>query len=386
MKQILDEEEYTKRLGHIIERDFYPNIRIYRSEIAKLERSGIAQDGVVIVPRNDVQSTPSSVYISEDQIDSNQHETLDDFFQNNISEDNASFGEILEKMQKKHQKKMDFFFEINNAHKLLAIQGGESNENNNMLNDSKKSNNALQLYEEKKTFHAPTNPHENSLHFLSSAPTTKNSSNINELMHPKQVKADQTRFTSKALEALQKTQTERGQHSEWGLDHISNNPSNHSPSSSTPQVSGYKMIKTPLMVSQDPQDQIFTWGTTDSTPLLIETSADGAHNPFKVPELRKREVLSHQLANRAGRSLRKKQLLNTPTPHHITPAGAMNTPVTPSTPQSRLSNMSPAAQRLAQSLKSSGSIFHSSSPMPSKSILGKRSTTPLSSLPNKKIK
>jgi hypothetical protein len=80
------------------------------------------------------------------------------------------------------------------------------------------------------------------------------------------------------------------------------------------------------------------------------------HNPFKVSETSKREALSHKLAKKAAKDLKKRQALNTP---RGTPGGM--TPSTPGTPgANRLTSLSPAAQKLAAKLGNTPSIFGSS--------------------------
>lgn len=307
-------------------------------------------------------------------------------------------------MKKKHQQQMNFLYQVNNQHKVLALEAGnstaaistsvpklENSKNSSALVLASNGSNAVQ-------FSKLENLHENNFFFMSSATTTKQYSEENDLAGPKETNFNQTRFSSKALEALEKPvpkekkddadnvwhldyasekilqshndphKKKAGAEEHYNLDQLLATPSaelleqihGEKKEPDTPQIGGYKLLRTPVIHSVNEDDLLMTWGTMDSTPLQIDTL--GGHNPFKVPEPPKREVLSHKLANKAGRELRKRQQM-TPTPNvRGTPSGNL-TPSSPFTPQSqRLSSMSPAAQRLAASLKggASPSIFGSS--------------------------
>lgn len=125
------------------------------------------------------------------------------------------------------------------------------------------------------------------------------------------------------------------------------------PFEASPQIMGYGFLHTPTPApGQHGQTPIMTWGTLDATPMRLD---DTPTPVFKVPPTPKRELLSHKLAEKANRSMRARSMksasanysTNTPsTSGSLTPRDGAHGSRTPSL-SARLSDMSPAAQRLA---------------------------------------
>jgi protein DGCR14 len=409
-KQVLDEDEYINRLESIIQRDFFPDLNRIRTQIERMKHTGVQ-----IVPNNvNEPSTPTLSISTEATNDSLLDDRLNDFLHQYTSEDNASFSVLLDKMKKKHKQYMDYMYQVNNEQKLLAI---ESKPTLAIENKKPTSNKALVLAQDEKIqFAKESHPHENSLYFYASADSVNRKSDINELQAPKETTYSRTRFSSKVLEKIENPAPQpikdNSRNMVWGLDQLSNNmlQSNAAPKKKeerynldqllatpsaqllskkrdepdTPQIGGYKMVRTPL--PQENDDLVMTWGTMEGTPLPLDTIG---HNPFKVSETSKREALSHKLAKKAAKDLKKRQALTTP---RGTPGGM--TPSTPGTPgANRLTSLSPAAQKLAAKLGNTPSIFGSSpfvkqgaTPTPFKAPTTKKRSIPDSTEQAKKKK
>lgn len=94
-------------------------------------------------------------------------------------------------------------------------------------------------------------------------------------------------------------------------------PSNvdHTAPSATPKVKGFSFVDalpTPRAATIDPQSlqDLMTWGTIESTPIALRSSASlarsslgGGGGPFKIVDTSRREALAHKMAVKAKKSL-----------------------------------------------------------------------------------
>ncbi|EGD80435.1 Dgcr14 protein [Salpingoeca rosetta] len=122
----------------------------------------------------------------------------------------------------------------------------------------------------------------------------------------------------------------------------------------TPQVNGYKLVATPSPMPGRDMDPLMTWGEIEGTPFRLDAGSSVPATPgpvFNIPPLKPREQVARDLADKATRSKRKSkqqhQQQHTSSRHASAARG-----VTPTTAKAseRLRTMTPAAQRLAQTL------------------------------------
>ncbi|OUM56848.1 hypothetical protein PIROE2DRAFT_65333 [Piromyces sp. E2] len=122
----------------------------------------------------------------------------------------------------------------------------------------------------------------------------------------------------------------------------------------TDSADGYKMVASTPSPNPNRIDQsdMFTWGSIEGTPLLINSGGASSGPVFKIPETPRRELIGMKLSEKASSNMRKR-LGKTPKSSlsHLTPKQRLTSPML-----SRASALSPAAKNLLQrSLKSPGS-------------------------------
>lgn len=118
-------------------------------------------------------------------------------------------------------------------------------------------------------------------------------------------------------------------------------------------TSGYSMVASTPSPNPNRIDQsdMFTWGSIEGTPLLINSGGATGGPVFKIPETPRRELLGIKLSEKASSNMRKK-LKKTPIlSSSLTPKQHLASPIL-----QRANTLSPAAKNLLQrSLKSPSS-------------------------------
>ncbi|XP_076236184.1 splicing factor ESS-2 homolog [Calliopsis andreniformis] len=377
--KILDEESYVKRIGEIIQRDFFPHLDKLQAQnqyLDALEQNDVkrmrelyekyssgrpttdrpASPATFETPMNKAESEDEQFRLlktsKENSICSNIKEKekvgtkagLDAYLSTHTSEDNASFEEMMVEAEKRLKLKFAWLYEAeekskmltnDNSSSILAIENGEKKPNQLDSWNYKNKNyimyvpDGVELTPDERIDLAKRKQvviHENTRLRTNPFNEQQNKETINELAK-NQSKANDGKI---------------------GVDgkEIVRNP--------TPRVNGFSFVATPSPRPGECESPLMTWGQIEDTPFRL----DGGDTPllrmsqgpsFRMAEPPKREQLALQLAEKAGERHRdrKSKALEVARKSLATPS--------PRSTIDRLSTMSPAARRLAtQKLRIAG--------------------------------
>lgn len=369
--KILDEDTYIKRMGEIIQRDFFPHLGKLQAQnqyLDALEQNDVkrmrelyekyssgrptterpASPATFETPMNKIESedeqfkstkVPKDIPANSDTKEKDKTEPttgLDAYLSIHTSEDNASFEEMMIEAEKKLRLKYAWLYEAEENCKALtngkssdtlAIEG--SNDKPNQLDSWNYQNKNYIMYVPDGVELTPDERidlakkkqmviHENTRLRTNPFNEQQNKETINELAK-NQSKANDGKI---------------------GVDgkEIVRNP--------TPRVNGFSFVATPSPRPGECESPLMTWGQIEGTPFRL----DGGDTPllrtsqgpsFRMAEPPKREQLALQLAEKAGERHRdrKNKALEAARKSLATPS--------PRSTIDRLSTMSPAARRLA---------------------------------------
>lgn len=369
--KILDEDTYIKRMGEIIQRDFFPHLGKLQAQnqyLDALEQNDVkrmrelyekyssgrptterpASPATFETPMNKIESEdeqfkatkePKDMPANTDTKEKDKTEPttgLDAYLSIHTSEDNASFEEMMIEAEKKLRLKYAWLYEAEENCKALtngkssdtlAIEG--SNDKPNQLDSWNYQNKNYIMYVPDGVELTPDERidlakkkqmviHENTRLRTNPFNEQQNKETINELAK-NQSKANDGKI---------------------GVDgkEIVRNP--------TPRVNGFSFVATPSPRPGECESPLMTWGQIEGTPFRL----DGGDTPllrtsqgpsFRMAEPPKREQLALQLAEKAGERHRdrKNKALEAARKSLATPS--------PRSTIDRLSTMSPAARRLA---------------------------------------
>ncbi|XP_012136622.2 splicing factor ESS-2 homolog [Megachile rotundata] len=369
--KILDEDTYIKRMGEIIQRDFFPHLDKLQAQnqyLDALEQNDVkkmreiyekyssgrpaterpASPATFETPMNKTESEDEQFKPTKPSEDAPANVTskdndkmeiktgLDAYLSTHTSEDNASFEEMMVEAEKKLKLKFAWLYEAEENSKaltnkadsdILAIENG--NEKPNQLDSWAYKNKNYIMYVPDGVELTPDERidlakkrqmviHENTRLRINPFNEQQNKETINEL----------AKSQSKANDG------------KIGVDgkEIVRNP--------TPRVNGFSFVATPSPRPGECESPLMTWGQIEGTPFRL----DGGDTPllrtsqgpsFRMAEPPKREQLALQLAEKAGERHRdrKSKALEAARKSLATPS--------PRSTIDRLSTMSPAARRLA---------------------------------------
>lgn len=328
--KILDEDTYIKRMGEIIQRDFFPHLGKLQAQnqyLDALEQNDVkrmrelyekyssgrptterpASPATFETPMNKIESedeqfkstkVPKDIPANSDTKEKDRTEPttgLDAYLSIHTSEDNASFEEMMIEAQKKLRLKYAWLYEAEENCKALtngkssdtlAIEG--SNDKPNQLDSWNYQNKNYIMYVPDGVELTPDERidlakkkqmviHENTRLRTNPFNEQQNKETINELAK-NQSKANDGKI---------------------GVDgkEIVRNP--------TPRVNGFSFVATPSPRPGECESPLMTWGQIEGTPFRL----DGGDTPllrtsqgpsFRMAEPPKREQLALQLAEKAG--------------------------------------------------------------------------------------
>lgn len=290
---VLDEDTYTSAIDHIIERDFFPDLRFLRER----------QKEIISL------SSPYSSLSSKSMVDSKVEELnleggLDDFFKRYTSEDNDSFSELLEKFNSKRKEKMGWLYDEKLSRPKLI-----ENSNTQISSNSQ----SLIKLEDKLSSENSAKDQEipEGMPRLSKTIQTWKYTPKNSLMyHP-----DGCYSSLEASEAYLRGEPKSISYENTRLKGSSflSTPSTPSSISTSSGPVKYDLVEsTPCPDPSSLEDENpMTWGFLDSTPVVLSGSSTPGPS-FKLPEPKQREFIGIKLSDKARQSLRNRQASKSP--------------------------------------------------------------------------
>lgn len=293
----LEEDVYTSAIDHIIERDFFPDLRLLRErqrEVISLSPS--ASPSTIL---GETKSALSNVTLDCG---------LDDFFKKYTSEDNASFTDIIAKANAERKEKYNWLYQqglsrskaVGAAKDLPAIPdtNSASHETSMVLVPSKESLEIPTETENPRQKHTTQTwtfePKNSLMYFPDGCYTTLGLTEAYKRGRPKAIVHENTRLTGFTHETAPSTPTTL-----FSLN--------------TSQAKKYDLVESTPAPNPSAlgNDNPMTWGFLESTPIAI--SGDATPGPsFKLPEPKPRELLGLKLSEKARIAIRNRQLAKTP--------------------------------------------------------------------------
>ena len=342
---VLDEDEWVSTLESIIERDFFPDLASLEAKIAWLEAVRTQDPDKIQMAQLSVQRVQTGNRVSESTVARTaQHDSdaaasapeagnnvlmppsvsLDKFLAQYTSEDNASFDELLEKMNEKREQKLLSYTQkkstasAKDATLRLTDGFGTTGQPLDNLNFPKLEERNAVMFQGR-----PALP-------WSAAEVASQGRGPS-----KSVNYTATRFTGRSGGGM-------GSGATSALTSGANTPtvggfSAHSPAHA--EASAYNILATPALVPGIEDSPLMTWGNIEATPMRLQ---DGG---FQMKEPSSRELQAHQLAAKSVVSKRPMRGSSTV----VLGVNRVTQALTPGR-SLRGETMSPAAQRLAGEL------------------------------------
>lgn len=411
---VLDEDSYVEALEKIIERDYFPDISKLRDRLDWLEavKTGdpvqIRDAQLKIIERRGgggrkvttsnpldsrISHTPGSTFIRNltpfDEFDGKTPKTpgfpvtegekedgdvdtslgLDQFLRRYTSEDNHSFSQILEKVNRKRKERFGYLIEdvnkgaIEDAKRDRITDGyGTSYQPPSTLEGWNYTAKNLLMYHPADRGEVPLTEEERAVRIKGS---TKEISRVNTRFHGKMMdsrpKDDGTvevlytpvAGSTPAPAALRQEDRLK----KYDLEDLRKTPNPFYLESEKKAENGYSFVKTPSPAPGVDESPFITWGEIEGTPLRLDQedtpidiggSADGPH--YKVPSAPARDAKAHSLSREAARKLRERSKM-----FHKPPLAS---PVRGGSASPSMRTLSPAAQKFVRNAiaKSSSSV------------------------------
>lgn len=366
--KILDEDTYIKRMGEIIQRDFFPHLDKLQAQnqyLDALEQNDVkrmrelyekyssgrptterpASPATFETPMNKIESEDEQFKSSKeskdtpvDKIIKDKDKTelipgLDAYLSTHTSEDNASFEEMMIEAEKRLKLKFAWLYKA---------------EENSKVSKNDKNSDTLALENDKNQLDSWNYKNKNYIMYVPDGVELTPDERIDLAKKKQIVVHENTRLrinpfneqqNKETINELAKNQS-KANDGKIGVDgkEIVRNP--------TPRVNGFSFVATPSPRPGECESPLMTWGQIEGTPFRL----DGGDTPllrtsqgpsFRMAEPPKREQLALQLAEKAGERHRdrKNKALEAARKSLATPS--------PRSTMDRLSTMSPAARRLA---------------------------------------
>ncbi|RDD46447.1 Protein DGCR14 [Trichoplax sp. H2] len=358
-RKILNEEEYIKGVEDIIQRDFFPDLPQLRdhseyakaletNDLAKLreisERRLLQEENSVLeatpstfeTPTIDsVRSTSRSNNTNQAKAEDNESSkpdtnvSLDTFMTRNISEDEASFHNLMKIAKQRQREKYSYLYE-----KEAASQ--TNNDDSLAITDGN---------EKKKLQEWPYRVRNCLMYYPDGVDKTTEEILKDRGLNAREVQCHNTRYQNKSIDeqrqrgaiaAAATTSAKQAILAQSGKIDVDGKPY---VDESSPAVNGYGFVSTPQIEPGLDMTPVMTWGTIESTPMRIE--GDATPGPiFKIPEPPEREKLGLKLSKEISRKQRESKRNSSISVLKASPRNNFMSPV------EKLSMLSPAAKRL----------------------------------------
>ncbi|KAF9960791.1 DiGeorge syndrome critical region protein 14 [Mortierella alpina] len=255
-----------------------------------------------------VKDSTSVAVIGKDDVDTSL--SLDQFQARYTSEDNASFNEIVEKINARKKEKYRWMYDqeeqsrrliegSHNPEQLLLRQAGEDDDKAAVGGQEEASKMSL-VMAEKKSGIIPTWDYKakNSLmYFPEGLGTQLDEKTIRG--NPKEILHRNTGFQGQDLLVVNQAAASK-------LDPA---PYMNGQGTDSPKVAGYGFVSStpsPSMSQMGDDPEMMTWGTIEDEPLLISSGIDSSSpSPFKLPPTPRRELIAQRLSEKASKSFRE---------------------------------------------------------------------------------
>ncbi|KAG0339344.1 DiGeorge syndrome critical region protein 14 [Podila horticola] len=238
--------------------------------------------------------------------------SLDQFQARYTSEDNASFNEILEKMNRRKKEKYSWMYDQEKKSMRLIEQS--NNPEMKLLRQSGEDSDLLQRSDDTSTLDKATMQVALTDNRAGTIPTwgyrAKNAlmyfpeglgtNLLDEISRgsPKEIVHNNTNFPDRDLLVV----------NESAASKIDPAPYLRGEVSDTPKVNGYGFVSstpTPSMSQMENDPEMMTWGTIEDEPLLISSGISSTGpSPFKLPPTPRRELIAQKLSEKASKSFR----------------------------------------------------------------------------------
>lgn len=370
---VLDEDTYVAAIEKIIERDFFPDISKLRDRLDWLEaiKTGdpiqIRDAQLKIMERRGRKvtnsnadgrtQTPGSTFARNftpfDEFDGKTPRTpgfpngeasgggepseeggavdtslsLDQFLSRYTSEDNYSFSNILEKVNRKRKERFGYLTEGEKEH-VAAIEDAKRDRITDGYGTSDQPPSTLEGWKyaaKNLLMYHPTDRGE--------APLTEEEMAVRMKGLTKEINRSNTRFHGKMMESRPNddgtvevlytpvagatpaptSDREMEKLKKYDLDDLRKTPNPFYVESGKKADNGYSFVRTPSPAPGVDESPFITWGEIEGTPLRLDPedtpidiggSADGPH--YKIPSAPARDEKAHSLSREAARKLRER--------------------------------------------------------------------------------
>ena len=335
-KIVLDEDSFVSQLDKIVERDYFPDLKKLKTNPQLFNQ---------LPESTPVDQTPATLDKQPNQNKIDENASLGQFLSRYTSEDNASFSEIIQATNKRHQEKYPWFYldeeeirlQIEDSLKLPAIDAPQSKPTGNVITWPYRNKNSMMF-----------NP--------DGRPISVQDQIEESAKNKQQIVIENTRFRKRphrrvAYRMMGTNQTESSGTTEGSETVTGGRSFVQSKYDANGELVNlerkeYKLVdSTPLIEPSDMASPLMTFGEIESTPLLIdneEFEQAPSSGRFKIPAMSAREQMALKLSDNLSKS--KKQQTTSQSSRRWNSSPFPNSPRTP-----RLDQLSPAVQQFAQS-------------------------------------
>lgn len=311
------------------------------------------------------RSTTTSV--SSSKKDPSEGHSLDSFLATYTSEDNNSFGELIESADRKLRQKFSVLFD---AEKETAAAIA----NSLALPSIEKQ---FEPIEGPKTVEAWKYTNKNYIMYVPDGVDLTNEEKLEMAKHRQEIEYNNTRLSSNPFD----DHNSKEQISEMAKmqarvisGRIGIDGNKLTAATATPNIRGFSFVKTPSPHPGVTDSPLMTWGELEGTPFRLDgsdTPIRSATGPsFHIAENSRRETIALELAEKAGERMRSQKAKAIETARRNIASPQIRSTL------DRLASMSPAAKRLASSKIGIRDTLLTPSPKSVSSRTLKKSTTP----------